>query len=176
LKINKHCYLSHLVGLDFITLLTLKMHGQTQIIFIILSSSPCTVIPTPSNSDASSLYDVLQKCVWYIVLCCDNQVLYLKCLVSDSCNNINQHGQGTYCAAELNACLFWFHRPVHVHRNRDGTKPVCSDSTPRVSLISGEGLDVIYMCSVHRMVCCLCDAGTQPIFDVRSEHRENRAR
>jgi hypothetical protein len=31
LKINKHCYLSHLVGLDFITLPTLKMHGQTQI-------------------------------------------------------------------------------------------------------------------------------------------------
>jgi hypothetical protein len=33
LKINKHCYLSHLVGLDFITLPTLKMHGQTQIKF-----------------------------------------------------------------------------------------------------------------------------------------------
>jgi hypothetical protein len=31
LKINKHCYLLHLVGLDFITLPTLKMHGQTQI-------------------------------------------------------------------------------------------------------------------------------------------------
>jgi hypothetical protein len=31
LKIHKHCYLSHLVGLDFITLPTLKMHGQTQI-------------------------------------------------------------------------------------------------------------------------------------------------
>jgi hypothetical protein len=33
LKINKHCYLLHLVGLDFITLPTLKMHGQTQIKF-----------------------------------------------------------------------------------------------------------------------------------------------
>jgi hypothetical protein len=30
LKINKYCYLLHLVGLDFITLPTLKMHGQTQ--------------------------------------------------------------------------------------------------------------------------------------------------
>jgi hypothetical protein len=31
LKINKHCYLLHLVGLDFIALPKLKMHGQTQI-------------------------------------------------------------------------------------------------------------------------------------------------
>jgi hypothetical protein len=31
LKINKHCYLSHLVGLDFITMPTLKLHGKTQI-------------------------------------------------------------------------------------------------------------------------------------------------
>jgi hypothetical protein len=31
LKINKYCYFLHLVGLDFITLRTLKMHGQTQI-------------------------------------------------------------------------------------------------------------------------------------------------
>jgi hypothetical protein len=31
LKTNKYCYLLHLVGLDFITLPTLKMHGQTQI-------------------------------------------------------------------------------------------------------------------------------------------------
>jgi hypothetical protein len=31
LKINKYCYLLHLVGLNFITLPTLKMHGQTQI-------------------------------------------------------------------------------------------------------------------------------------------------
>jgi hypothetical protein len=31
LKINKNCYLLHPVGLDFITLPTLKMHGQTQI-------------------------------------------------------------------------------------------------------------------------------------------------
>jgi hypothetical protein len=31
LKINKYCYLLHLVGLDFITLPTLKMHGQTKI-------------------------------------------------------------------------------------------------------------------------------------------------
>jgi hypothetical protein len=31
LKINKCCYLLYLVGLDFITLPTLKMHGQTQI-------------------------------------------------------------------------------------------------------------------------------------------------
>jgi hypothetical protein len=31
LKINKYCCLLHLVGLDFITLPTLKMHGQTQI-------------------------------------------------------------------------------------------------------------------------------------------------
>jgi hypothetical protein len=34
LKINKYCYLLHLVGLDFITLPTLKMHGQTQIKFM----------------------------------------------------------------------------------------------------------------------------------------------
>jgi hypothetical protein len=33
LKINKYCYLLHLVGLDFITVPTLKMHGQTQIRF-----------------------------------------------------------------------------------------------------------------------------------------------
>jgi hypothetical protein len=31
LKINKYCSLLHLVGLDFITLPTLKMHCQTQI-------------------------------------------------------------------------------------------------------------------------------------------------
>jgi hypothetical protein len=31
LEINKYCYLLHPVGLDFITLPTLKMHGQTQI-------------------------------------------------------------------------------------------------------------------------------------------------
>jgi hypothetical protein len=31
LKINKYCYLLHLVGLDFITLPSVKMHGQTQI-------------------------------------------------------------------------------------------------------------------------------------------------
>jgi hypothetical protein len=31
LKINKYSYLLHLVGLDFITLPTFKMHGQTQI-------------------------------------------------------------------------------------------------------------------------------------------------
>jgi hypothetical protein len=31
LKKNKYYYLLHLVGLDFITLPTLKMHGQTQI-------------------------------------------------------------------------------------------------------------------------------------------------
>jgi hypothetical protein len=31
LKFNKYCYLLHLVGFDFITLPTLKMHGQTQI-------------------------------------------------------------------------------------------------------------------------------------------------
>jgi hypothetical protein len=34
LKINKYCYFLHLVGLDFITLSTLKMHGQTQIRFL----------------------------------------------------------------------------------------------------------------------------------------------
>jgi hypothetical protein len=33
LKINKYCYLLHPVGLGFITLPTLKMHGQTQIRF-----------------------------------------------------------------------------------------------------------------------------------------------
>jgi hypothetical protein len=32
-QINKYCYLLHPVGLDFITLPTLKMHGQTQIKF-----------------------------------------------------------------------------------------------------------------------------------------------
>jgi hypothetical protein len=31
LKINKYSYLLHPVGLDFITLPTVKMHGQTQI-------------------------------------------------------------------------------------------------------------------------------------------------
>jgi hypothetical protein len=31
LKINKYCSLLHIVGLGFITLPTLKMHGQTQI-------------------------------------------------------------------------------------------------------------------------------------------------
>jgi hypothetical protein len=31
LKINKYCYLLNLVGLDFITLRTLKMHGQIQV-------------------------------------------------------------------------------------------------------------------------------------------------
>jgi hypothetical protein len=33
LKINKYCYLLYLDGLDFITLPTSKMHGQTQIKF-----------------------------------------------------------------------------------------------------------------------------------------------
>jgi hypothetical protein len=33
LKINKYCYLLQLVDLDFITLPTLTMHGQTQIRF-----------------------------------------------------------------------------------------------------------------------------------------------
>jgi hypothetical protein len=33
LKINKYCYLLHLVGLDFITLPALNVHGQTQIKF-----------------------------------------------------------------------------------------------------------------------------------------------
>jgi hypothetical protein len=40
LKINKYCYLLHLVGLGFITLLTLKMHGQTQIKFTICHADP----------------------------------------------------------------------------------------------------------------------------------------
>jgi hypothetical protein len=31
LGVKEDAYLLHLVGLDFITLLTLKMHGQTQI-------------------------------------------------------------------------------------------------------------------------------------------------
>jgi hypothetical protein len=31
LKVNKYCYLLHLVGLDFITLPILKMNVQTQI-------------------------------------------------------------------------------------------------------------------------------------------------
>jgi hypothetical protein len=43
LKSNTYYYLSHLVGFDFITLPTLKMHGQTQIKYCVVLCMVCFV-------------------------------------------------------------------------------------------------------------------------------------
>jgi hypothetical protein len=57
LKIKKYCYLLHLVGVGFITLPTLKMHGQTQIKFPKSAAMYCCRNYPYAMADSSSLCD-----------------------------------------------------------------------------------------------------------------------
>jgi hypothetical protein len=67
LKINKYCYLLRLVGLDFITLPTLKMHCQTHIKFVSFRIQNFPKRPLVAARSEAEAVATLQRHPWNFV-------------------------------------------------------------------------------------------------------------